>query len=30
MCIIIKKNSSFKELKKIASMQETSFSLLHV
>lgn len=31
MCIITKKkNYSFKELKRIASMQETSFSLLHV
>lgn len=28
MCIIILKNYSFKELKKIASIQETSFSLL--
>lgn len=30
MCIIILKNYSFKELKKIASVQETSFSLLHI
>lgn len=30
MCIIIKKNYSFKELKKTASISETPLSLLHV